>query len=129
MRTPPTGGILIIFHKSTSLLLRWHNLDMWLRIGWESKRQKGNIKDDSHKNIHIQLKRSEAFDRCINSTINMYLYTTNEERSIQLIQRSSNIIKDDFVHIGVKLAKLNNQRRDILAREMIQIIKCQVTIN
>ena len=49
--------------------------------------------------------------------------TTNEEWLIQLIQQSSNTIKDAFVQIGRKLAKLPNQRRDTVAREMIRIMK------
>ena len=42
---------------------------------------------------------------------------------IQLIQQSSNTIKDAFVHIGGKFYKLPNQRRDIVSREMIRILK------
>ena len=46
-------------------------------------------------------------------------FTTNEERLIQIIQQSSNTIKDAFGHIKGKLAKLPNQRRYIVARYMI----------
>ena len=53
----------------------------------------------------------------------LYLSTTDEERLIQLIQQSSNTIKDAFVHIGGNLAELPNQIRDTLAIEMIQIMK------
>ena len=56
--------------------------------------------------VHLQLKISKSFDRFI-----------------QLIQKSSNIIKDDFVQIGVKLTEIPNQRRDTVAREMIRIMK------
>ena len=53
----------------------------------------------------------------ISSSIN------NEERLIQIIQQLFNTIKDAFVHIGGKLDVLPNQRRDAVAREMIQIMK------
>ena len=73
--------------------------------------------------ILLQLKRSEAFDMCINSTDSLSSSTTDADRFIQLIQQSSNTIKDDFVNIGGKLAELPNQRRDTVAREMIRIMK------
>ena len=68
------------------------------------------------RKVHLQLKRSEAFYMCINSMNGLYLSTTDEDRFIQLIQKSSNTIKDTFVHIGGKLAELPNQRRDTVAR-------------
>ena len=74
------------------------------------------------KKVHLPLKISGAFDRSINSTTSLSLSTTNKERTIRLIQKSSNIIKDAFVYIGGKLAKLPNQRRDTVARDMIQIM-------
>ena len=73
--------------------------------------------------IHLQLKRSEAFDMCIKSMNSMSLSTTDEDRFIQFIQQSSNTIKDDFVHIGGKLAELPNQRKGTVSREMIRIMK------
>ena len=73
--------------------------------------------------ILLQLKRYEAFDMCIKSVNSLSLSTTNEDRLIQLLQQSPNTIKDDFVHIGVKLAELPNQRRDKVAREIIRIVK------
>ena len=48
----------------------------------------------------------------------LYLYTTYEERLIQLIKKSSNTIKDEFVQIGGKLAELSNQKMETVAREM-----------
>ena len=51
------------------------------------------------------------------------LSTTDEYSLIQLIQKPSNTIKDAFAHIGGKLAELPNQRRDTVARAMIQIMK------
>ena len=78
--------------------------------------------------VHLQLKRYDAFDMCINSMNSLYSSTTNEDRFIQLIQQSSNNIKDYFVHIGVKLAELPNQRRDTAAREMIRIMNWRSTI-
>ena len=75
------------------------------------------------RKVHIQLKRSEAFDRYINSMNSLSLSTTDEERFIRLIQKSSNNIKDTFVHIGGKLSELPNQRRDTVSREMIQFMK------
>ena len=75
------------------------------------------------RKIHLQLKRSEAVDMCINFIKSLSLSTTNEDRLIKLIQQSSNTIKDDFVHIGGKLAELPNQRRDTVAIEMIRIMK------
>ena len=74
-------------------------------------------------NVHLQLKISETLDMCINSMNSLSSSTTDEYRFIQLIQQSSNTIKDAFVHIGGKLAELPNQRRDTVAREMIRIMK------
>ena len=42
--------------------------------------------------------------------------TTYEEGLIQLIQQSSNTIKDESLQIGGKLAKLTKQSRDTVAR-------------
>ena len=75
------------------------------------------------RKVHLQLKRSEAFDMCINSMNSLSSSTTDEDRFIQLIQQSSNTIKDYFVHIGGNLAELHNQRRDTVAIEMIRIMK------
>ena len=47
------------------------------------------------------------------------LSNTDEDRFIQLIQQSSNAIKDAFVHIGGNLAELHNQIRDKVSRDMI----------
>ena len=80
-------------------------------------------KKTATRKILLQLKRSEAFDICINSMNSMYSSTTDEDRLIQLLQQSPNTIKDAFVHIGGKLAELPNQRRDTVAREMIRILK------
>ena len=46
-----------------------------------------------------------------------------KELLIQLVQQSSNTINDASVYIGVKLAKLPNQIRDTVARDMIRIMK------
>ena len=73
-------------------------------------------KKTATRKFHIQLKRSEDFGMCINSMNSMYLSTTDEDRFIQLIQQSSNTIKDAFVHIGGKLAELPNQIRDTVSR-------------
>ena len=52
--------------------------------------------------------------------MNLSSLVLDEDRLfIQLIQKSSKTINDAFVHIGVKLAELPNQRRDTVAREMI----------
>ena len=91
-------------------------------------RQKGNSKEDSHKNVHLQLKRSEAFDMRINYINSLYQSTTDKERFIQIIQQYSNIIKDSFVYIGVKLIKIPNQRINTVAIYMIQILKLIATI-
>ena len=69
--------------------------------------------------ILLRLKRSEAFDMCINSMNSLSSSTTDEDRLIQLLQQSPNTIKDAFVHIGGKLSKLPNQRRDTIARKII----------
>ena len=94
----------------------------------ENRREKEEEKKVTAKKtatvkVHRQLKRYEAFDRCINSMDSLSLSNTNEESFIQLIQQSSNTIKDAFAHIGGKLAELPNQRRDTVAREMIRIMK------
>ena len=85
--------------------------------------KKITAKKTATRKIHLQLKRSKAFDMCINSMNSLYLSTTNEDRFIQLILQTSNTIKGDSVHIGGKLAELPNQRRDTVAREMIIIMK------
>ena len=53
----------------------------------------------------------------------LYSSTTNEDRFIQLIKQSSNTIKYAFVHIGGKFDEMPNEKRDTVAREMIQITK------
>ena len=90
----------------------------------ENRREKEEAKKETAKKtatrkVHLQLKQYEALDRCINSMNSLSSSTTDEERLIQLIQQSSNTIKDTFVHIGGKLAKLPNQRRDAVSRKMI----------
>ena len=90
--------------------------------------KKITAKKTATRKVHIQLKRSEAFDMCINSMNSVSFSTTNEERFIQLIQKSSNTIKDSFVHIGGKLAELPNQIMDTVAIEMIRIMKCRYNI-
>ena len=87
----------------------------------EGKKKKS--KKTSTRKVHLQLKISEAFDMCINSIKSLSSSTNDEDRFTQLIQQSSNIIKDAFVHIGGNLAGLPNQIRDIVARDMIQIMK------
>ena len=80
-------------------------------------------KKTATRKIHLQHKRSEAYYMCINSENRLYLYTTDEDRLIQLLQQLSNTINDAFGNIGGKLAELYNQGRDTVAREMIRIMK------
>ena len=80
-------------------------------------------KKTATRKILLKLKRSEAFDMCINSMNSLSSSTTDGDRLIQLLQKSLNTIKYAFVHIGGKLAELPNQRRDAVAREMIRILK------
>ena len=80
-------------------------------------------KKTATRKVHTQLKIYEALDMCINSMSSLSSSTVDEDKFIQLIQQSSNTIKDAFVHIGGKLDKLHNQRRDTVAREMILIMK------
>ena len=87
----------------------------------ENRREKEEAKKETENNtstkkVHLQLKRSEAFDRCIKYINSLSSYTTDEERFIQIIQQSSNTIKDSFGYVGVKLKKLPNQRRDTVVR-------------
>ena len=42
-------------------------------------------------------------------------FTTESENLIQPTQKSSNTIKDDFVHIGGKLDGMTNQRSDTVS--------------
>ena len=100
MITSTPGVNLIQVQESTSPLLKWNNVDRWLRIRDKRKRQKGNSKEDIHKKVHIQINISEYFDRCINSMNSLSLSTTDEERFVQIFQQSFNTIKDDSVHIG-----------------------------
>ena len=93
-----------------------------------NRREMGEVKKITGKKtatrkVHLQLKRSEYFDMCINFMKIMSSSTTDEDRFTQLIQQSSNTIKDVIVHIGGKLAKLPNQRKDTVSREMIRITK------
>ena len=89
--------------------------------------KKITAKKTATRKILLRLKRSKAFDMCINSTNSLYSSTTDEDRLIQLLQQSPNTIKDAFVHIGGNLAELPNQRRDTVAREIIQILKWRST--
>ena len=71
----------------------------------KNRREKEEAKKATEKKIatrkvHLQIKRSEAFDRCINYMKSLSSSTTYEERLIKIIQQSSNTIKDSFVHIG-----------------------------
>ena len=84
--------------------------------------KKITAKKTATRKILLQLKRSEAFDMCINSMNSLSLSTTNEDRLIQLIQQSPNTIKDAFLHIGGNFSGLPNQRGDTVAREMIRIM-------
>ena len=104
MRTPSPGGTLIRLWEYTSPLLNWHIIDRWLRIGEKRKRwKKETSKNTFTKKVYLQIKRSEDFDRCINSINSLSSSTTDEDRFIQIIQQSSNTIKDYFVYIGVKV--------------------------
>ena len=85
--------------------------------------KKITAKKTATRNIHLQLKISEAFDMFINSMNSLSLSNTDEDRFIHLIQQSPNTIKGAFVHIGGKLAELHNHRRNTVYREMIQIMK------
>ena len=66
--------------------------------------KKVTAKKTSTRKVHIQLKRYEDFDRCINSMHSLSSSTTDEERLIQLFQQSPNTIKDGFLRMGGKLA-------------------------
>ena len=80
-------------------------------------------KKTDRKKDCLRLNIYHYFDRCINSMNSLSLSTTDEKRLIQIIRQSSNTIKDAFVHIGGKLAKLPNQIRDTVAIEIIRIMK------
>ena len=81
--------------------------------------KKITAKKTAKRKILLQLKRSEAFDMCINSMNSLSSSTTDEDRLIHLLQQSPNTTKDAFVHLGGKLAELPNQQRETVAREMI----------
>ena len=85
--------------------------------------KKITTKKTATRKVLLQLKRSEAFDMCINSMNSLSLSITNEDRFIQLLRQSPNTTKDAFVHIGGKLAELPNTRRDTVVREMTRILK------
>ena len=85
--------------------------------------KKITAKKTAKRKILLQLKRSEAFEMCINSMNSLSSYTTDEDRMIQLLQQSPNTIKDAFVHLGGILAELPNQQRETVAREIIRILK------
>ena len=56
--------------------------------------KKITAKKTATRKILLQLKRSEAFDMCINSINILSSSTTDEDRLIQLLQQSPNTIKD-----------------------------------
>ena len=85
--------------------------------------KKVTVKKTVKKKVRLQLKRYEVFYSCINSMNSLSSSTTDEESLIQLIKQPSITINDAFVHIGGKLAELPNQRKDTVAREMIQTMK------
>ena len=78
--------------------------------------KKITAKKTATRKILLQVKRSEAFDMYINSINSLSSSTTEEYRSIQLLRKSPNTIKDAFVHLGVKLAELPNTQRNTVAR-------------
>ena len=129
MRTPTPGSTLIQHRESTSTPLKLHNECRQVAANRREMDEAKNItaKKTATRKILLQVKRSEAFDMCINSMNSLSSSTTDEDRLIQLIWQSPNTIKDAFVHIGGKLAELPNQRRDTVAREMIRIMKWRST--
>ena len=80
-------------------------------------------KKTATRKILLQVKRSEAFDKCINSMNSLSSSTTDEYRLIKLLRQSPNTTKDAFVHLGGKFSKLPNTQRDTVSREIIQILK------
>ena len=80
-------------------------------------------KKTATRKVLLQVKRSEAFDMCINSMSSLSSSTTDEYRLIKLLQQSPNTIKDAFVHLRGKLAELPNTQMDTVAREIIRILK------
>ena len=80
-------------------------------------------KNTATRKVLLQVKRSEAFDMCINSMNSLNPSATDEYRLIKLLRQSPNTIKDAFVHLGRKLAELPNTQRDTVAREIIRILK------
>ena len=81
--------------------------------------KKITAKKTAIRKVLLQVKRSEAFDMCINSMNSLSSYTTDEYRLIKFLRQSPNTIKDAFVHLGGKLAELPNTQRDTVAREII----------
>ena len=98
-------------------LAQYRQVDKNRREKEEAK--KVTAKKISTRKVHLQLKRSEVFDRCIKYMNSLSSSTTDEEKLIQIIQKQSYTINDAFVHIGGKFSELTNQRRDTAAREMI----------
>ena len=85
--------------------------------------KKITAKKTATRKVLLQVKRSEAFDMCINSMNSLNSSATDEYRLIKLLRQSPNTIKDAFVHLGGKLAELPNTQRDTVAREIIRILK------
>ena len=80
-------------------------------------------KKTATRKVILQVKRSKAFDMCINSMNSLSSSATDEYRLIKLLRQSPNTIKDAFEHLGGKLAELTNTQRDTVAREIIRILK------
>ena len=85
--------------------------------------KKITAKKTATRKVLLQVKRSEAFDMCINSMNSLNSSATDEYRLIKLLRKSPNTIKDAFVHLGGNFSKLPNTQRDTVAREIIRILK------
>ena len=53
-------------------------------------------KKTATRKVLLQVKRSEAFDMCINSMNSLSSNNTDEDRLIQILRQSPNTIKDAF---------------------------------
>ena len=74
----------------------------------EEEAKKETVKKTATRNFHLQQKQYEAYQKCQESTNSLSSSTTKESLFINLINLSSNTLKDDSSHIGGELGELPN---------------------
>ena len=119
----PPWGTLILFQESTSLLLNSRNANWGMRIGEKKEEaKKETAKNTFIQKIHLQQKRCKAFRKFQDSMNSLLSSPTEELMFINLVNFSLTIIKDPYGHIRGKIGGIHNQRRETVAREIINFL-------